>query len=273
LRDFHPSLCAANLERTGISARGIDVDLKLQRADDNSLGLARRFDDPAWRAAFAAQVALQLRDEEQVGLPAVLGLTDPHAVWSDLERRLGRRVFEIPTLPPSVPGMRLFEILRSALRAAGGRLVLGSSVLGAERSDGRITAVLAEASGHEVRYVAPWFVLATGGFASGAIELDSQWHTIDRVLGLSLRGAPGPDEPRFVSDYFKEQPMGRAGIAVDGDLRAEGADNVVVAGAALPGASSWREGSGEGIALASGYHAARVVLAAAGTGAEATATA
>jgi len=34
--------------------------------------------------------------------------------------RLGRRVFEIPTLPPSVPGMRLYEILRSALRAAGG---------------------------------------------------------------------------------------------------------------------------------------------------------
>ncbi|HEY2769466.1 MAG TPA: anaerobic glycerol-3-phosphate dehydrogenase subunit GlpB [Solirubrobacteraceae bacterium] len=273
LRDFHPSLCAANLSRAGVVARGIDVDVQLQRADDNSLGLARRFDDPAWRAAFAAQLALQLRDEEQVGLPAVLGVADPHAVWSDLERRLGRRVFEIPTLPPSVPGMRLFEILRSALRGAGGRIVLGSAVVGAEREGGRITAVRAEASGREVRYVAPWFVLASGGFASGALELDSEWHTVDRVLGLPLRGVPGPDKPRFVADYFEEQPLARAGIAVDDELRAEGADNVVVAGAALPGAASWREGSGEGIALASGYHAARVVLAAAGTGAEATATA
>jgi hypothetical protein len=35
---------------------------------------------------------------------------------------------------------------------------------------------------------------------------------------------------------------------------------VLVAGAALPGAVPWREGSGEGIALASGYRAAAVVL-------------
>ena len=60
-----------------------------------------------------------------MGLPAMLGLRDPHEVLADVEHRLGRRVFEIPTLPPSVPGMRLYEILRSALRAAGGRLVLG----------------------------------------------------------------------------------------------------------------------------------------------------
>jgi glycerol-3-phosphate dehydrogenase subunit B len=62
-----------------------------------------------------------------------------------------------------------------------------------------------------------------------------------------------------VGRYFDEQPMARVGVAVDGDLRSEGADNVVVAGAALPGAIPWREGSGEGIALASGYRAAQVV--------------
>ena len=32
-------------------------------------------------------------------------------------------MFEIPTLPPSVPGIRRYEILRAALRAASGRLV------------------------------------------------------------------------------------------------------------------------------------------------------
>ena len=55
--------------------------------------------------------------------------------------------------------------------------------------------------------------------------------------------------------------MARVGVAVDAELRAEGAENVLVAGAALPGAVPWREGSGEGIALASGYRAAQVVLA------------
>jgi glycerol-3-phosphate dehydrogenase subunit B len=271
LRDFHASLCAANLCAQGVEARGVAVDLQVDRADVNSLGLARCFDDPAWRGAFAAQVALKLRDDDRVGIPAVLGIADPHGAWSDLERRLGREVFEIPTLPPSVPGMRLFEILRSALRAAGGRLVLGSEVVHAERDETRVIAVSGQAAGHDVRYVAPWFVLATGGFASGAIEIDSEWKTSERVLGLPLRGVPADGEPRFAPEYFSEQPMARVGVAVDSDLRAEGVENVVVAGAALPGAVSWREGSGEGIALASGYRAAQVVLAEADVKAEATA--
>ena len=104
-------------------------------------------------------------------------------------------------------------------------------------------------------------MLATGGFASGAIALGSDWVTRETVLGLPLRGAPAPGEPRFVGEYLAEQPMARVGVAVDGALRAEGAENVLVAGAALPGAVPWREGSGEGIALASGHRAAEVALA------------
>jgi glycerol-3-phosphate dehydrogenase subunit B len=271
LRDFHASLCAANLTRAGVPARGVDIEIEVDRADENALGLARRFDDPGWRAGFAARLAIKLAADERVGLPAMLGAHDPHGAWTDLEQRLGRRVFEIPTLPPSVPGMRLFEILRSALRRAGGRLVLGAEVVDCERSPHAITAVTTHAAGHDVHYAAPWFVLATGGFASGAIELDSSWTTHERVLGLPLRGVPAPDEPRFAADYLAEQPMARVGVAVDAEMRAEGADNVLVAGAALPGAVPWREASGEGIALTSGYRAAQFVLARTGAPAGAAA--
>jgi glycerol-3-phosphate dehydrogenase subunit B len=269
LRDFHAALCAANLAKAGIEARSVEVAIDVERADANSVALARRFDDPAWRAAFAAQLAPLLGDGERVGLPAALGAKDPHGAWADLEQRLGRRVFEIPTLPPSVPGMRLFEVLRSALRSAGGRLILGSEVVGAERADGRVVAVRAHSAGRDVRYVAPSFVLATGGFASGAIELASDWVTREAVLGLTLRGAPGRDEQRFVGEYFAEQPMARVGVAVDAQLRAEGAENVLVAGAALPGAVPWREGCGEGVAVASGSRAARAILSQATAGAAA----
>jgi glycerol-3-phosphate dehydrogenase subunit B len=261
LRDFHATLCAANLETAGIAARAIEVDLSLDRADANALGLARRFDDPDFRAAFAAQVTPLLHGDERVGLPAVLGLRDPHGAWADLQRRLGRGVFEIPTLPPSVPGMRAFEALRTALRSAGGRLILGSEVVGAERDGARVSAVRAHAAGHDIRYHARWFVLATGGFASGAIALGSDWVTRETVLGLTLRGAPEPGERRFAGEYLADQPMARVGVAVDGALHAEGVENVLVAGASLPGAVPWQEGSGEGIALSSGYRAAEVVLA------------
>jgi glycerol-3-phosphate dehydrogenase subunit B len=152
LRDFHASLCAANLARAGLAARSIEIEIEAQRADENSLGLARRFDDPAWRGALAARLALKLQADESVGLPAMLGLRDPHGAWSDLQHRLGRPVFEIPTLPPSVPGMRLYEILRSTLRAAGGRLVLGAEVVSFERDGARVTSVGTHAAGHDARY-------------------------------------------------------------------------------------------------------------------------
>lgn len=262
LRDFHARLCASNLTAAGVAARAVEVSLDLERADMSALGLARRFDDARWRAQFSAQLAPMLRGEEHVGMPAMLGLTDPFGVVEDLEQRLGRRVFEIPTLPPSVPGMRLFEILRAALRAAGGQLVMGGEVISNLRAaDGEVVSVSTHAAGHEKTYAAPWFVLASGGFASGGIELDSHWVTHERVLGLPLTGVPDASEPRFVGSYFEEQPIARAGIAVDDGLRSLGAPNVLVAGAALPGALPWREGSGEGIAVASGYRAAQVIAA------------
>jgi glycerol-3-phosphate dehydrogenase subunit B len=258
LRDFHPALCAANLARAGIEARSVSLELKLERADMNTLGLAMRFDDEKWRRQFCAELSLTLRADEAVGLPAMLGLRDPHEVLADVEHRLGRRVFEIPTLPPSVPGMRLYEILRGALRAAGGRLVMGAEAVSCTRDSDRVASVATRAAGRDLSYVAPWYVLASGGFASGGIELDSHWVTHERVLGLPLRGVPAEGEERFVARYLDEQPLARVGVAVDSDLRAEGAENVLVAGAALPGAVPWREGSGEGIALASGYRAAQV---------------
>jgi glycerol-3-phosphate dehydrogenase subunit B len=261
LRDFHASLCAANVARSGVEARAVEVPFDADRPDENTLGLARRFEDPAVRRAFADRLTSQLRDGERVALPAVLGARDPHGVWSDLGSRLGRPVFEIPTPPPSVPGMRVYDALRAAVRAAGGRIVMGAEVVGAEREGDRVIALHAHTAGRDTTYAARWVVLATGGFASGALALGSDWVVHESVFGLPVRGVPGPGEPRFRADYFGDQPMGRAGIAVDGAQRAEGLENVLVAGAALPGAEPWREGSGEGISLASGYRAADIVRA------------
>jgi glycerol-3-phosphate dehydrogenase subunit B len=260
LRDLHASLCAGNLRRAGIEARAVDIDIDVGRVEANALGLARRFDDDAFRRAFAARLALHLEPGERVAVPAILGLRDPHGAWSDLEHRLGRSVFEIPTLPPSVPGMRVNDALLAALRAAGGRLVLGAEAVGVEREGERVSAVRAHTAGHDTLFYARWVVLATGGFGSGAIELDSDWHPRETVLGLPLRGMPAEGEPRFSADYFASQPMSTVGVAVDSGLLAAGTENVFVAGAALPGAVPWREGSGEGIALATGSFVAQAVL-------------
>ena len=152
LRDFHAALCAANLEAAGDRGardrgRSRARSRRRQRARPRAAlrrpRLPRRVRGASSRRACTATSAS--------ALPAVLGLRDPHGAWADLQRRLGRGVFEIPTLPPSVPGMRAFEALRDrAARARAGASILGSEVIGAERDGARVSAVRAHAAGHDV---------------------------------------------------------------------------------------------------------------------------
>jgi glycerol-3-phosphate dehydrogenase subunit B len=254
LKDFHGALLADNLRRAGIDARSVELDVRPEgRVDANSLAFARAFDDPGFRDEIAR--SLSPGDGERVAFPAVLGLAGE--AWRALQDRLERPVFEVPTLPPSVPGMRVAKALRDRLRRARGRLVLNNVVIGAERSGSRVTSLRVRVGLREVTQPADWVVLATGGFASAGLELDSHWHAREVALDLPVSGVPAAE--RFTPSYFDDHPMGRAGVAVGRDLRPEGVENVLVVGATLAGAQPWKEKSGDGISLATGYHAAGLI--------------
>ncbi len=248
-------------------ARSVVIEGRVDgRPEANSLGLARAMENADSRAEIVRQVERGLDGAARVGFPAGLGAEDPHGVWSALQEQLGRPVFEVPTLPPSVPGMRVFKTLRARLRERGGRIVLNSEAVLAVRDGTRVEAVRATAAGREVDYRARWIVLATGGVASGGIALDSHWRARETALGLPVHGVPEPGEPRFGADYFGEHPFARAGVAVDDGLRpvdGDGVrllDNVLVAGATLAGAQPWKEKSGDGVSLASGHRAAELIM-------------
>lgn len=267
LKDFYPAYLADNLGRAAsVSARGLELGFPPDgEADPGGLGFARRFEQAEFRAAVVGELVGRLEAEERVGFPAVLGLTSAAGVWSELQERLGRPVFEIATLPPSVPGIRLFQALTTAFRAAGGRLLIGPEIGGGETSSGRVEGVVAQAAARTVTYRARWFVLASGGFAAGGLELDSYGEVREPVFGLPVAGVPERGR-RFHPGYFDEQPLSRAGLAVDERLRPVDEDgrpvfgNLFAAGAMLAGAVPWREGSGNGISLATGYAAASAIL-------------
>jgi glycerol-3-phosphate dehydrogenase subunit B len=273
LKDFHAALAAENLQAAAyaLQARPVLLDAPVGgQADVGALALARRFEDAAFRGAVAAELRAAVRGEEAIGLPAVLGVDQARSVWTELQQAVGRPVFEIPTaVPTSVPGMRLDRELAGRLRRAGGRLVLGAEATGPELRNGRLAGVRIRSAPRVTTRACRWVVLATGGLASGGIEVDVSGAVSERALGLPVH-APGPGETRFGPSYFGDHPMETAGLRVDGSLRPVGPDgepvypNVYAAGAVIGGARPWREKSGDGISLSTGYLAAEAILKEAG---------
>lgn len=268
LRDFFPPLAAANLCAAGFAARAVWLDLPPtpRRLEFTPTVLAELFEDAAFRTAVGRQLRAVRGDATRIGLPAILGARGATAVVADLAASAGAPVFEIPTLPPSVPGIRLYDILARAFQRAGGRLQIGSWVVRAETGGRQVRAVYTEAAAREARYVADSYLLATGGVAGGGLRTDHTGAIVETAFGLPVR-APASREEWFAARFTAAHPIHRAGIATDTALRPLGPageslyENVVVAGAALGGADLIREGSYEGVALATGWHAAATLLA------------
>ena len=271
-RDLHPALVAANLGQAAaasgaaITARAVELDWPGSAGDLVPFRMARRLEDAEIRRGLAAQIRPKIGRASAVGLPAVLGREHAAEVHADLERRLGVPVFEIPGLPPSLPGLRLFDCLRRALRSAGGRLVLGSSAVSATLEGGAVTSVTVTRASRPLRVEADFYVLATGGFATGGVVREPGGELREPVFGLPVQG-PGPGRKPLGDEYLAEHPLDRAGLRTDADGRPLGpggtphAANLYAAGAVLAGAIPWREKSGEGLSLATGWHAAEAILA------------
>ncbi len=275
-RDFYPSLVAENLAAASLNgagsirARAVEVGIA---GDPRALRpqlLARSLEARAVRASLGRAIRAELAHEQAVGVPAVLGLEHSHEVWTDLEDLVGRPVFEIPTLPPSQPGLRLMAVLTRALRRAGGRIQMGTTVAGATTAAGRVEAVVVDQASRQMALPAGHFVLASGGIGTGGVVIQPEGQVRESIFGLPLAGVPEDGQPRFADQYFSPQPLDRVGLMVDPALRplalggAPAYSNLHAAGAALFGATPWREKSGDGISLVTGFRAAAAILEGAG---------
>jgi glycerol-3-phosphate dehydrogenase subunit B len=207
--------------------------------------------------------------EARIGLPAVLGLATAEP-YRQLAARLEAAVFEVPTDPPSVPGLRLERRVRAARE---GRVAVesGAPVVAAEERDANgqsvIEAVSVERAGRRDRIAADAVVLATGSFVGGGLTSDRSG-VRDPVFGCHVP-APGNRYDWSGEDPAADQPFARFGVDVDDDLRPMAADgavefaNLYAAGSVVGGYDFAAEHSGTGVSLATGVAAGR---AAAGWG-------
>ncbi|MDG5818854.1 glycerol-3-phosphate dehydrogenase subunit GlpB [Natronococcus sp. A-GB7] len=270
LTDFEAPLAAAHLEAAGapFSARGVTLrfpgivrdDAKLTRYAhllDHEEPVSTGSGERSARQALAATVRPHLEGESRVGFPALLG--DEHAaeVRADLAESLGVDVFEVPMGPPSLPGMRLEDLLYGALEDAGVRVTSGVPVVDYETDDGAIDHVLVDRHGQEIPHEASQYVLATGGLVGKGVRSERE-RVFEPIFDCYV---PHADDRYdwFVDDVFGEQPYARFGVVPDRELRPLDVDeepefsNLRAAGAVLGGYDYAAEKSGAGVSLATGY--------------------
>jgi glycerol-3-phosphate dehydrogenase subunit B len=283
-KDFWPAAIAASLAREHVWQGGsrpdtvvpVEVDLPGLAGlhNLNGLVLARRFDDSAWRAAAIDVIARGIEGAAgsggRVALPAVLGRAEHAAVMAALRGRLPAIPFEVPLVPPSLPGIRLYDALRAAVIGAGGQVQLGETIEAVERDGQRLTAVATTAAARTFTVRTGSVILATGGIAGGGLVAALDGSLREVVLDLPVE-APTADG-WFAADALDPagHPLEAAGIRTDSGLRPIGPDgepafeNVFVAGALLAGQRGIRERCGDGIAITSGWRAGRSAAAIAG---------
>ncbi|MFQ2466874.1 glycerol-3-phosphate dehydrogenase subunit GlpB [Aeromonas caviae] len=281
-RDFHPALAAANLATHARFAhsRILTGEIRLPQLAEfsrnphefRSADIARLFDKQGpGQQDLLADLAREISRMVQgcgvpgcrhIVLPACLslGLVGPRL--SELERRTGCTIKEVATMPPSLIGMRMQEALKRRFMALGGTFLTSERVLGARYDGDKVIGVHSQ-HGEDQLFEADHFVLASGSFFSRGLE--------SRLGGIR--------EPIFDADVlslaerdawagrrlFDHHPFMGFGVKTDERLRVlrggRPLTNLYGAGSVLAHYDPIKEGSGSGVAVATGWQAAGHILA------------
>src|SRR5207244_3898702 len=109
--------------------------------------------------------------------------------WADGPAEIRGASVELPglaTLPPSVPGMRLFEALRARATQKGATMQIGFEVVRVGHERDRVTTVETDATVRSLVLRAGEVVLATGGIAGGGLRASREGVLEERVIGLPV---------------------------------------------------------------------------------------
>jgi glycerol-3-phosphate dehydrogenase subunit B len=224
--------------------------------------MARSLEAGISRKKLAAAILPHVQNAKIVGIPAILGIHHSLEVQADMEDLISARLFEIPTLPPSVPGLRLKEMFENALPEKGVRQFLQQ----------RVTAVLKEpengflleiaggiTQGQQIR--CKGILLATGRFFGKGLTADRK-RIRESLFDLPVF-QPVSRSNWYRMDFLdpKGHPIHQAGLEIDDHFRPLSASgvpafsNLFAAGSILAHQDWIRQKCGSGLAIATAYGA------------------
>ena len=204
---------------------------------------------------------------EAVGVPAILGIYTPGEILEEMEKALGVKVFELPTLPASVPGMRLKSLFEGRISTLGVDLKLQHRVFSITPLDDGRYEVAYGIQTPDKKAIAKGLVLATGRFLGGGLHADRQ-KIVETVMNLPVV-QPADREEWHRTDLLdpRGHQVSSAGVEVDSSFRPVDENGNVVhehvyaVGSLLAHQDWMRMKCGTGIAVASSLRAVEAFVA------------
>ncbi|MBW2674203.1 MAG: anaerobic glycerol-3-phosphate dehydrogenase subunit B [Deltaproteobacteria bacterium] len=249
MKDFYPQYITSRYTNAGYSVFDPGVI--------TTAGIAEKFENRPFLEDFLSWVQGLDIPEGRIALPAVLGRVLAGDIYHEVSAGCGRKFFEIPTLPPSMPGLRLFGGLKKALLRKGVNLYWGRGIYSVEKLGNRIEAVTLASVGRAMRVEGRAFILATGSFVSGGLQASMDTVT-ETVFDLPTY-LPGGRESWFNDDFFASgHEIEKSGIQVDSSFRPVDTEieNLYVCGSILAFSEVMKYRCGHGMAIATGVAAA-----------------
>lgn len=261
--DFPVEFVAYGLQQMGAQATTHTVALNILQANRKSpyetraTSIARLMDNDEILRDFAAEVESQIPNPQSqiaIVLPAVFGLSGSEPLQK-LRSMMGVPVYVIATLPPSLLGMRVQNVLRKHFVELGGNIFHESKVTSGIISGGEVTSI---ASGYSETVTADNYILATGSFQSHGLVADYR-KVSEPLFNLDIDAASsrtGWTRPAI----FESQPYMSFGVSTDSHLHplrgATAVRNLYAVGSVLSGHNALAQADGTGVSLITALAAA-----------------
>ena len=223
--------------------------------------MARALDSPQNRAKLIEMLKPHVKDVQTVGMPTIFGVSRTHEVVSDLNKGLGVTVFEIPTLPPSVSGVRLKEAFEERIPDKGVRLLPREQVLKVRHGTDEYFTLGIGQETTDRTLKARGIILASGRFLGKGLHADRE-HIRETIFDLPV--TQPPDRTQWHRKNFLDpsgHPINRAGLEIDDSFRPLDSSGrpafkwLFAAGSILAHQDWMRMKCGSGLALATGFAA------------------
>ncbi|TWH45058.1 FAD-dependent oxidoreductase [Sporomusa sp. KB1] len=167
-------LLSAAVKKLGIQVKYSAATTEIPRLQNHSftsLDVANYLEDKQNQKHLAELVQPLVRDNDLLLLPAIFGSKIKEQEFAEFIKQVGCSVGELVTVPPSMAGLRVFQLLQRYLTQAGVESNPGYPVQALQLEDGLCTAAILDTPGRKRVIKAQSIIVATGRINRNSIAI------------------------------------------------------------------------------------------------------